>query len=73
MPVKQIITKGKVPVKIYTDEIESSAYQQLCQIAELPFIPYHLDLCNIEETEIQGMMELLKKENYDDRFSIQIA
>lgn len=42
MPVKQVITTGKVPVKIYTDEIDSSAYQQLSQIAELPIIYRHI-------------------------------
>ena len=42
MPVKQTITKGKVPIKIYTDEIESSAYDQLCQIAQMPFIHSHV-------------------------------
>jgi len=42
MPVKQIITKGKVPVKIYTDDVEASAYKQLSQIAELPIIHRHV-------------------------------
>ena len=42
MPVKRVITKGKVPVKIYTDEVESSAYEQLCRLAELPFIHSHV-------------------------------
>ncbi len=42
MPIKKIITKGKVPVKIYTDDIEHQAYQQLCNIAQLPFIHGHV-------------------------------
>ena len=42
MPVKKIITRGKVPVKIYTDDIEPAVYQQLCEIAELPFIHSHV-------------------------------
>lgn len=42
MPIRKIITKGKVPVKIYTDEIESSAYEQLTQISQLPFIHSHV-------------------------------
>jgi tRNA-splicing ligase RtcB len=42
MPIQQIITKGKVPVKIYTDEVESSAMQQLYNIAQLPFIHSHI-------------------------------
>ena len=42
MPIKRIITKGKVPVKIYTDDIEPSAYQQLSDIAQLPIIHSHV-------------------------------
>jgi len=42
MPIKKIITKGKVPVKIYTDDIEQSAYEQLSKIAELPIIYPHI-------------------------------
>ena len=36
MPIKTVITKGKVPVKIYTDDIEHQAYQQLLNISQLP-------------------------------------
>ena len=42
MPIKKIITKGKVPVKIYTENIELSAYEQLANIAELPIIYPHI-------------------------------
>ena len=42
MPIKRVITKGKVPVKIYTDDVESQAMQQLCNIAQLPFIHSHI-------------------------------
>ena len=42
MPIKQQITGGRVPVKIYTNDIESSAYQQLENIARLPFIHGHV-------------------------------
>ena len=42
MPIKQVITKGKVPVKIYTDDIDPGAYQQLMNIAQLPFIHSHI-------------------------------
>lgn len=42
MPVKKLITKGRVPVKIYTDQIEYSAMQQLANIAQLPFIHSHI-------------------------------
>ncbi len=40
--IKQLITKGKVPVKIYTDDIEPEAYQQLLNIAHLPFVHSHV-------------------------------
>lgn len=42
MPIKTVITKGKVPVKIYTDDIEHQAYQQLLNISQLPFIHSHV-------------------------------
>ena len=42
MPIKTIITKGKVPVKIYTDEVEAEAYQQLLNMAQMPFIHSHI-------------------------------
>ena len=42
MPIKTVITKGKVPVKIYTDEVEHEAYQQLLNISQLPFIHSHV-------------------------------
>ena len=29
MPIQKVISKGKVPVKIYTDEVEYSAMEQL--------------------------------------------
>ncbi|MSP27305.1 MAG: hypothetical protein EXR80_02360 [Methylococcales bacterium] len=42
MPIHKIITKGKVPVKIYTDEIDSAAFQQLYNLSQLPFIHSHI-------------------------------
>jgi tRNA-splicing ligase RtcB len=42
MPIQKIITKGKVPVKIYTDEIDSAAFQQLYNLSQLPFIHSHI-------------------------------
>ncbi|MFT4561619.1 MAG: tRNA-splicing ligase RtcB [Gammaproteobacteria bacterium] len=42
MPIRQIITTGRVPVKIFTDEIEPQAYAQLAKIAELPIIHSHI-------------------------------
>ena len=42
MPIKQIIDKGKVPVKIYTDNVEHQALQQLVNVAELPIVHGHV-------------------------------
>ena len=42
MPIQKTISKGKVPVKIYTDDVESTAMQQLYNIAQLPFIHSHI-------------------------------
>ncbi len=42
MPIQKIMTKGKVPVKIYTNEIEPEAMQQLYNMAQLPFIYSHI-------------------------------
>ena len=42
MPIKMVLNKGKVPVKIYTKEVESSALDQLKNIANLPFIHSHI-------------------------------
>jgi tRNA-splicing ligase RtcB len=42
MPIQKIITKGKVPVKIYTQDVDHQAMQQLGNIAQLPFIHDHV-------------------------------
>jgi tRNA-splicing ligase RtcB len=42
MPVKQIMTGGKVPVKIYTDDVDPKAIDQLLNVAQLPFIHSHI-------------------------------
>jgi tRNA-splicing ligase RtcB (3'-phosphate/5'-hydroxy nucleic acid ligase) len=42
MPIKMILEQGRVPVKIYTDEIDASAVQQLSNIAQLSFIHAHI-------------------------------
>lgn len=42
MPVLKTISKGKVPVKIYTDEVEPQAMQQLYNISQLPIIHSHI-------------------------------
>lgn len=42
MPVQKILTKGRVPVKIFTDDIETEAMQQLYNLSHLPFIHNHI-------------------------------
>ena len=42
MPVKRVLTESRVPVKVYTDEIDGSARQQLLNIATLPFVHHHV-------------------------------
>lgn len=42
MPVRQVIEQGRVPVKIYTDEVEAQARQQLVNLSQLPIIHHHV-------------------------------
>jgi tRNA-splicing ligase RtcB len=42
MPIRQVIPDGRVPVKVWTDEIEAGALQQLKNIATLPFVHKHV-------------------------------
>ena len=42
MPVIQTITEGKVPVAVYTGEIEPAARQQLVNISRLPIVHHHV-------------------------------
>jgi len=42
MPILKTMSKGKVPVKIYTDEVDHGAMQQLYNISQLPFIHSHV-------------------------------
>lgn len=42
MPIRQVIQEQGRPVKIWTDEIEASAQQQLLNLASLPFIHHHV-------------------------------
>lgn len=41
MPIKKVINEG-MPVKIWTDDIEESAMQQLRNISKMPFIHKHV-------------------------------
>jgi tRNA-splicing ligase RtcB (3'-phosphate/5'-hydroxy nucleic acid ligase) len=42
MPVKMTLEKGRVPVKVFTDDIEHEALQQLVNISKLPIVHGHV-------------------------------
>ena len=42
MPVRQEISEGRVPVKVYTGEIEPQARAQLVNISKLPIVHHHV-------------------------------
>jgi tRNA-splicing ligase RtcB len=42
MPVRQEIAEGRVPVKVYTGEVEAAARQQLVNISRLPIVHHHV-------------------------------
>ncbi len=42
MPVRQTIEEGRVPVKVYTGEVEATARQQLVNLSRLPIIHHHV-------------------------------
>jgi tRNA-splicing ligase RtcB len=42
MPVQQEIREGLVPVRIYTDEVEPQARQQLVNVSKLPIVHHHI-------------------------------
>jgi tRNA-splicing ligase RtcB len=42
MPVKQEISEGRVPVRIYTDELEPQARLQLVNVSKLPIVHHHV-------------------------------
>jgi len=42
MPIKRVISKGRVPVKIYTDDVAENAMKQLENVSHLPFIHSHV-------------------------------
>ena len=39
MPIKEVITSQRVPVKIWTDEVDDKSRAQLSNIASLPAMP----------------------------------
>ena len=42
MPVRQVITSRRVPVKIWTDDVDAQSMAQLANIASLPFVHHHV-------------------------------
>jgi tRNA-splicing ligase RtcB len=42
MPVLQQIDEGRIPVKLYTREIEADARQQLVNVSKLPIVHHHV-------------------------------
>src|SRR5213083_1717078 len=42
MPIKITIEQGRVPVKIFTDDIEATARQQLVNVSQLPIVYGHV-------------------------------
>jgi tRNA-splicing ligase RtcB len=42
MPVLQEIREGRVPVKVYTDEVEASARRQLVNVSKLEIVHHHV-------------------------------
>jgi len=42
MPIKMQLDKGRVPVKIFTDQIEPEAIQQLLNVSQLPIVFGHV-------------------------------
>ncbi|KRT53633.1 RtcB family protein [endosymbiont of Ridgeia piscesae] len=42
MPVKMILDQGRGPMRIYTDEVESAALQQLGNIVRFDLVHHHV-------------------------------
>jgi tRNA-splicing ligase RtcB len=42
MPIRQVLADAAVPVRVWTDEIEAGALQQLRNVASLPIVHHHV-------------------------------
>lgn len=42
MPIKEVLTNQRVPVKIWTNDVDDRSREQLSNIASLPFIHHHV-------------------------------
>lgn len=42
MPIKQIIKSSRVPVKMWTNDVDEGSIRQLKNVADLPFVFHHV-------------------------------
>lgn len=42
-------------------------------VIQSTFKTYHLDISRVDRSEVHSMIQLLKKQNYDDRFTMRVA
>ncbi|THF61662.1 RtcB family protein [Pseudothauera rhizosphaerae] len=42
MPIREVIARQRVPIKIWTEDIDDRSRQQLANIASLPFVHHHV-------------------------------
>jgi len=42
MPIKKVIATGRVPVKIYTNDLAENTLRQLENVSQLPFVHHHV-------------------------------
>lgn len=42
MPIRHVITENRVPVKIWTDDVDERSLEQLGNLAKMPFIHHHV-------------------------------
>jgi len=42
MPIKQVLTGQRVPVKIWTEDVDEKSKAQLANLAQMPFIHHHV-------------------------------
>ncbi|MCK0509863.1 RtcB family protein [Aromatoleum buckelii] len=42
MPIKQVLSGQRVPVKIWTDDVDEKSKAQLANLAQMPFIHHHV-------------------------------
>lgn len=42
MPIQKTLSKGKVPVHIWTGDIQSAALDQLANVSQMPFVHHHV-------------------------------